>query len=66
MDSLRTQIQIMRINRTKRRVAEWWHKTHCPTCQAGSRHDGNPLAALFERLGVTGEEPAAPPPGKAH
>ena len=78
---LREQLQMARINRTKRRVHAWWHTNRCPSCMARSAGlsaaavpvDG--LAQVLQQLGVSrveilGEDEAdgmpATPPNQAH
>ncbi|WP_128000371.1 hypothetical protein [Piscinibacter defluvii] len=49
--SLQEQVRIARVNRMKRRVASWWHQSHCYECQARGASAGA-LLQLFQQVGV--------------
>lgn len=76
MSSLRVQLQITRINRTRQRTAEWWHRTHCPSCAARAAGDVSgpvtfegSLGALLKRMGIhpgDDDEPTTHNAPKAH
>jgi hypothetical protein len=63
---LREQIQMARINRTKRRVSAWWHLERCEACrtQRAAQADlGSAVSMLVQRVHeqmAEGEFPPAP------
>lgn len=62
---LREQLQMARINRTKRRVATWWHLERCEVCrmQRAAQADlGSAVSMLVrqvhEQMAEVGCQPA--------
>lgn len=47
--TLREQLQMARINRAKRRVAQWWHRERCEAC-AMQRVAGADMATAVTAL----------------
>ena len=62
---LREHMQMARINRTKRRVATWWHLERCEACrlQRVAQEDiGSAVSMLVQRVHEQIAEVEFPPP----